>query len=68
MNMIDLYPKNLFIWTELLIKEATSYSRCPKISYTKVSDKMAWANSTDLDQTEEAVWSGSTLFTTPPSI
>ena len=27
------------------------YSKCPKISYTKVSDKMAYANSVDPDQT-----------------
>ena len=26
-------------------------SKCPKILYTKVSDEMAYANSTDLDQT-----------------
>ena len=40
------------------------YSKCPKISYTKVSNKMAYANSADQDQTapEGAVWSGSTLF------
>ena len=32
--------------------------------YTKVSDKMAYANSADPDQTvpEGAVWPGSTLF------
>ena len=40
-----------------------------KISYTKVSDKMAYANSTVPDQTapEGAVWSGSTLFAIPLS-
>ena len=27
------------------------YSKCPKILYTQVSDKMAYANSTDPDQT-----------------
>ena len=26
-------------------------SKCPKISYTEVSDKMAYANSADPDQT-----------------
>ena len=26
------------------------YSECPKISYTKVTDKMAYANSADPDQ------------------
>ena len=27
-----------------------NYGKCPKISYTKVSDKMAYANSADPDQ------------------
>ena len=47
------------------LKMVLSY--CPKISYTKVSNKMAYANSTDPDQTapEGAVWSGSTLFAIP---
>ena len=27
------------------------YGKCPKIVYTKVSDKMAYANSADPDQT-----------------
>ena len=37
--------------------------------YTKVSDKMAYANSADPDQTAPsgAVWSGSTLFAIPLS-
>ena len=41
--------------------------KCPKILYTKVSHKMAYANSADPDQTapEGAVWSGSTLFAIP---
>ena len=40
-----------------------------KILYTKVANKMAYANSTDPDQTapEGAVWSGSTLFAYPLS-
>ena len=35
--------------------------------YTKLSDKMAYANSADPDQTapKGAVWSGSTLFAIP---
>ena len=43
------------------------YSKCPKISYTLVSDKTAYANSADPDQTapEGAVGSGSTLFANP---
>ena len=38
--------------------------KCPKISYTKVSYEMAYANSVDPDQTapEGAVWSRSPLF------
>ena len=46
------------------------YGKCPKILYTKVSDKMAYANSLDPEQTapEGAVWSGSTLFAIPLSI
>ena len=40
------------------------YDKCPKISYTEVTDKMAYANNADPDQTapKGAVWSGSTLF------
>ena len=45
------------------------YGKCPKISNTKMSDKMTYANSADPDQTAEgAVWSGSTLFAIPLSI
>ena len=29
----------------------SKYSKCPKILYTKVSDKMAYADSVDPDQT-----------------
>ena len=47
-----------------------TYGKCPKISYTKVSDKMAYANSADPDQTapEGAVQSGSALFASPLNI
>ena len=43
--------------------------KCPKISYTLASDKFAYANSADPDQTAPsgAVWSGSTLFAIPLS-
>ena len=46
------------------------YSKYPEISNTKVSDKMAYANSADPDQTSPsgAVWSGSTVFASPQSI
>ena len=45
-------------------------AKCPKISYNKVSDKMAYANSAGPNQTapEGAVWLGSTLFAIPLSI
>ena len=29
-----------------------SYSKCPKILHTKMSDKIAYVNSVDLDQTK----------------
>ena len=47
-----------------------NYGKCSKILYTKVSDKMTYANGADSDQTapEGAVGSGSTLFATPLSI
>ena len=47
--------------------ELSQYGKCPKITNTKVSDKMIYANSADQDQTapEGAVWSGSTLFAIP---
>ena len=40
------------------------YGKCPKISYTKLSNKRAYANNVDPDQTapERAVWLESTLF------
>ena len=41
------------------------YSKCSKFSYTKVSDKMAYANSAGHDQTAS---SRSTLFAIPHSI
>ena len=46
------------------------YGKCPKILYTKESDKMAYVNSADPDQTalEGAVWSVSTLFAIQISI
>ena len=46
------------------------YGKCPKISNTKVSNKMTYENSADPDQTapEGAVWSGSTLFAIPLNI
>ena len=45
----------------------TEYSKCPQSLNTNVSDKMAYANSSDSDQTapEGAVWSESTLFAIP---
>ena len=42
-------------------------SFCQSRMFSKVSDKMAYANSVDQDQTAPsgAVWSGSTLFAIP---
>ena len=47
-----------------------NYGKCPKISNTKVCDKLQYANSADLYQTapEGAVWSGSSLFAIPLNI
>ena len=44
-------------------------SFCQSHMFSKVSDKMAYANSINSDQTapEGAVWSGSTLFAIPQS-
>ena len=55
---------------KLMDERKTVYGKCPKISNTKVSDKMIYANSADPDQTapEGAVWSGSRLFAIPLSI
>ena len=36
---------------ELVDKPGMQYSKCLKISYSKVSDKMAYANSVDPEQT-----------------
>ena len=46
------------------------YGKHPKILYTNVPDKMAYANRADPDQTapEGAVWSGSSLFAIQISI
>ena len=44
------------------------YDKSTKVSYTKVSDKTAYANSADPDQTAPGVWSGSTVFGIPLSI
>ena len=46
------------------------YGKCPKLSYSKVANKMAYANSVDPDEPgpEGGVWAGSTLFAFPLSI
>ena len=38
-------------WKTLLYRSYSKYSKCPKISNTKVSEKMTYANSADPDQT-----------------
>ena len=45
-----------------------NYGKYPKILYNKSSDKMAYANSVDPDQSALSVWSGYTLFAIPLSI
>ena len=57
-------------YLEIHGKFQTGYGRCPKILYTNISGKMAYAKSSDPDQTapEGIVWSGSTLFSIPLSI
>ena len=63
-------------WSTLLVtllqhfSHVIKFGKCPKLLYTKVSDKMAYANSVDPNQTapSEAVWSGSTMFAIPLSI
>ena len=48
----------------------STVNKCPKISYAKVSDKIAFADSADPDQTAPwgAVWSGSTLLAIPLNV
>ena len=41
----------VFVFTKLQYILQTSYRKCPKISYTKVFDKMAYASSADPNQT-----------------
>ena len=55
------YPMNI-----LTLKCDFLYSKYPKMSYTKASDKILYANNVDPDQIE--VWSGSTQFAIPLSI
>ena len=55
-----------YLLRSVYLNAKTRYGKCPKILYTKASDRMAYANGVDLDQTapEEAVWSGPRLFAT----
>ena len=52
------------------LTKISGYGKYPKISYTKVSDRMDYADSIEPDQTapEGSVRSGSTLFAIPLSI
>ena len=63
---LDLHSDVLptVLWSPVNIWVNSVKCKCPKISYTKISDKMAYANSADPNMTapEGAVWSGSTLF------
>ena len=66
--------KYQYIWSKspesslFFLSSATNYSKCPKILYTEVSDKISYANSADWNQNERVVWSRSTLFAIPLSI
>ena len=61
-NTFTMYGYNL-ITVSINNKASLSYSKCPKISYTKVPNKMAYANIADVDQNQTApVWSGSSFF------
>ena len=53
-------PLTSFIYS----RQTTINSKCPKISYTNLSEKVACANSVDHDQAplSGTVWSESTLF------
>ena len=72
----SLTKLSIVIWLHLSKLKSTwchsiitlfDFAKCPKILYTKVSEKLAYANSANPDQTapEGAVWSGSTLFAIP---
>ena len=39
-------------WSSISTFHKNFHSKCSKISYTKVCDKMAYANSEDQDQTD----------------
>ena len=63
MSSVEIFTQHAKYYG-ITMSEYLLYGKCHKISYTKVSDKMAHTNRTDPDQTasEEAVWSGSILF------
>ena len=49
------FVQNMLIYDAMkpnaALKQNVCCGKCPKISYTKVSDKMVYANSADPDQT-----------------
>ena len=46
------YPQKCFLYrNQKKMSHKYNYGKCPKIWYTKHSDKMAYANSVDPDQT-----------------
>ena len=58
------------VWDNRRLKEEFYKNPCISFDYRndpKFSDRQAWANSADPDQTAPrgAVWSGSTLFAVP---
>ena len=50
MSFYILYSFLYHIYMYMYIENIIIYTKCPKISNTKVSDKMTYANSADLDQ------------------
>ena len=69
-NLTSNTPPWQVLWENWALQVKASYCKCPKTLYTKISDKMAYANNAGPDQTapEGAVWSGPTLFAISLSI
>ena len=63
---MDKHEFRWVIWRSIVFRYLLWFidGKYPRILYIKVSDKIAYANSADPDQTapEGAVWSGSALF------
>ena len=51
MKIVSIVKKMSENLSTVFIFKTCIYGKCAKISYTKVSDKIAYANSVDSDQT-----------------